>query len=72
MQPIKDEFASIKHITLLRPPIISSLFSYSAPISPPLALAYLASSLIKAGYEVTAIDALGEAIEKVIDEYTQS
>ncbi len=66
MQPIKDKFDSIRHITLLRPPIISSLFSYSAPISPPLALAYLASSLIKAGYEVTAIDALGEAIEKVI------
>jgi radical SAM superfamily enzyme YgiQ (UPF0313 family) len=35
-------------------------------VSPPLALAYLASSLIKAGYEVTAIDALGEAIDKVI------
>jgi len=62
----RDKFGPIRHITLLRPPVISSLFSYSAPVSPPLAIAYLASSLIKAGFKVTAIDALGEAIEKVI------
>lgn len=33
------------HITLIRPPIFSSVSSFSAPVTPPLALAYLSASL---------------------------
>jgi len=55
-----------RHVTLVRIPLISSVYSYSAPISPPLALAYLSSSLIKAGFDATPIDGLGEAIDQVV------
>jgi len=55
----------IQHITLIRPPIVSSLQSFSAPITAPLALAYLIASLSETGLEVTPIDAVGEAIDQV-------
>ncbi len=48
-------------IALLRPPAVSSLHAYSAPIVPPLGLAYVAAALESAGHRVTVIDALGEA-----------
>ncbi|SVD20131.1 uncharacterized protein METZ01_LOCUS372985, partial [marine metagenome] len=54
------------HLTLIRLPVISSVFSYSSPISPPLALAYLSSSLIKGGFDVTPIDGVGEALDRVV------
>ncbi|KMP10502.1 hypothetical protein UR09_06055 [Candidatus Nitromaritima sp. SCGC AAA799-A02] len=53
------------HITLVRPPIISSINSFSAPVTPPIALAYLSAALEKEGISVTAIDAVGEAIDQV-------
>jgi len=49
------------HITLIRPPAVSSLHAYSAAIVPPLGPAYIAAALEQAHHEVTAIDALGEA-----------
>lgn len=58
-------------ITLIRPPVISSKKSFSAPITPPLALAYLAGSLEEAGFEICAIDGTGldiDAFHKVRDE----
>jgi len=54
-----------KHITLVRTPIVSSLHSFSSPITAPLALAYLSASLDHSGFNVTAIDALGENIEQI-------
>lgn len=57
---------SARHITLLRPPVISSKYSFSAPVTAPLALAYLSASLIKEGFDVTPLDALGEAIGQVL------
>ncbi|MDP2654115.1 MAG: cobalamin-dependent protein [Candidatus Omnitrophota bacterium] len=54
-----------RHITLLRPPVISSINSFSAPVTPPLAIAYLTAALKNAGFNVTPVDALGEAIEQV-------
>ncbi len=54
-----------QHITLLRTPVVSSLHSFSAPKTPPIALAYLAAALIDQGFDVTPIDALGEAIDQV-------
>lgn len=50
-------------ITLVRPPVISSKKSFSAPITPPLALAYLAGSLEASGYKVSAIDGTGLDID---------
>ncbi len=55
----------MKHITLIRPPIVSSVNSFSAPVTPPLALAYLESSLEHNGFEVTTLDTVGEAIDKI-------
>lgn len=54
-----------RHITLIRPPFISSMHSYSSTVTPPLSIAYLASSLLAAGYQVTAIDGLGEGINQI-------
>lgn len=44
---------------------MSARSAFSAPVTPPVALAYLAASLRAAGFGVTAIDALGEAIDEV-------
>ena len=52
-------------VTLLRPPIISSCSSFSVPVTPPLALAYLTATLERAGYSVDPIDALGEKITHI-------
>jgi len=56
---------SKKIVTLLRPPIISSRNSFSAPVTPPLALAYLTAVLERAGIEVDPIDAVGEDITRL-------
>jgi anaerobic magnesium-protoporphyrin IX monomethyl ester cyclase len=56
---------SKKIVTLLRPPIISSRNSFSAPVTPPMALAYLTAVLERAGIEVDPIDAVGEDITRL-------
>lgn len=48
-------------ITLIRPPLLVSAWSDSGPLTPPLACAYLASSLRQAGHDVRILDAVGEA-----------
>lgn len=48
-------------VTLIRPPAVSSLHSYSVAVVPPLGPAYIAAALESAGHQVTVIDALGEA-----------
>ena len=53
------------NVVLLRPPIISSMFSFSSPITPPLAIAYLCSSLDANGINTMVVDAVGEAIGQV-------
>ncbi|MBF0196838.1 MAG: B12-binding domain-containing radical SAM protein [Planctomycetes bacterium] len=50
-------------ITLIRPPIVSSKASFSAPATPPLGLAYLSAALKKENFKVCPIDALGLDIE---------
>jgi anaerobic magnesium-protoporphyrin IX monomethyl ester cyclase len=51
----------MSHLTLIRPPEVSSRNAYSAGVVPPLGLAYVAAALEAAGHEVAVIDALGEA-----------
>ena len=53
------------HITLVRPPALVSRHSGQGALTPPIGLAYLASSLIAAGHSVTIVDAIGEAPFKV-------
>jgi radical SAM superfamily enzyme YgiQ (UPF0313 family) len=50
-----------RHITLVRPPAISSRYSYTVGVVLPLGPAYIASSLLEAGHDVAVVDALGEA-----------
>ncbi len=56
-----------KIITILRPPIIYSKKSFSVPVTPPIAVAYLTSVLIKNGYSVNPIDAIGEDVHNIDD-----
>ena len=53
------------HVTLVRPPLLVTRNTLQGPITPPIGLASLAASLIHAGHQVTIVDALGEAPEKV-------
>ena len=46
---------------LFRTPLVVPKWSHTAPICPPLGLAYVAASLKRAGYNVRCVDALGEA-----------
>ncbi len=56
-----------KHVTLIRPAMISSTGTWSSPITPPLGLAYLAAVLEENGTPVTAIDAVAEKVEQFIE-----
>lgn len=49
------------HVTLIRPPLISTPRCYSVIIAPPLGLAYVAAALERAGHRLAVVDALGEA-----------
>jgi radical SAM superfamily enzyme YgiQ (UPF0313 family) len=50
-----------RHVTLVRPPAISSRFSYTVGVVLPLGPAYVAGALLAAGHRVAVVDALGEA-----------
>src|SRR5438477_11548374 len=50
-----------RHVTLLRPPAISTRFTYTIGVVLPLGPAYIAAALLKAGHRVAVVDALGEA-----------
>ena len=56
-------------VVLLRTPMVAPKMSHAFSICPPLGLAYLGAALQKADFEVTSIDALGEApLQKIISE----
>ena len=60
--------AQPRHITLLRPSMVQSPHAWIAAFTPPLGLAYLASSLRAAGHTVEAIDAIAEGLEQYLEE----
>ncbi len=49
---------------LVRPPILVPKWNQAALLTPPLGLAYVAGTLDAAGYDVSVVDAVGEAIEQ--------
>jgi radical SAM superfamily enzyme YgiQ (UPF0313 family) len=55
----------MSHVLLIRPPSVFSASTYSAPVTMPLANAYLSANLLKHGHRVTNIDALGEDIDHI-------
>ncbi len=48
-------------LVLLRPPMIVPRWAHASPICPPLGLAYVAAAARGAGWDVSCVDALGEA-----------
>ena len=63
--PSEDIFHEVtargRHATLVRPPAVSTRFSYTIGVVLPLGPAYVAAALLKAGHDVAVVDALGEA-----------
>ena len=57
----RDDRARGRHVTLVRPPAISSRFTYTIGVVLPLGPAYVAGALLQAGHRVAVVDALGEA-----------
>lgn len=55
-------------VTLIRPALMSSLGSWNSPVSPPLAIAYLAAVLRERGIQVDVVDAVGERIDQFIED----
>lgn len=55
-----------KHVTLIRPAMVSSVGTWSSPVTPPLGLAYLARTLLSNGSTVAVVDAIGEKIDQFI------
>lgn len=60
----------MSRLLLVRPPAVFSRSTYSAPVTMPLALAYLSANLIEHGHAVQNIDALGEDIYHIDVSYS--
>ena len=51
-------------ICLIRPPTFTTSNSLGEDSAAPIGIAYLAACLVEAGHSVTAVDGLGEALDK--------
>lgn len=51
------------HVTLIHPPASSTLTARTLDAVPPLGLAYVAAAVVRAGYDVDVVDAVGERLE---------
>jgi len=56
-----------RHVTLVRPALVASANTWTAPITPPLGMAYLAGVLQKEGHRVEVVDGVGERVDQVIE-----
>jgi radical SAM superfamily enzyme YgiQ (UPF0313 family) len=71
IEAVQDEIrrtGSARHVTIIRPAMVSSVGTWSSPVTPPLGIAYLASMLLKNGNEVECIDAIGLRVDQIIQE----
>ena len=50
-------------VATVRPPSVVSRYAVAAPLTPPLGLAYMASTLRKAGHAVQLVDSVGEKLD---------
>ncbi len=50
-------------VVLIRPPTVVTRFALTLDATPPIAIAYLASSLRARGHDVTCIDAVGDGLD---------
>lgn len=68
--PAEGGFSRIegRHVTLIRPAMVSSVGTWSNPVTPPIGLAYLAAMLEEAGVIVQAIDAIAEKVDQLIED----
>lgn len=55
-------------VALIRTAKVTSASTWSSPVTPPLGLAYIAATLLEAGHQVQAVDALAEAVDQFIEE----
>jgi radical SAM superfamily enzyme YgiQ (UPF0313 family) len=53
------------HVTLLNPPTIATVTTMAQEAVPPLGLAYVCAATRAHGFEVTVVDAVGEALEEL-------
>ena len=64
----EDSDGGVGHVTLVRPAMVSSIGTWSSPVTPPLGLAYLAAMLLEGGLEVACVDAIAEDIDNIVEE----
>ncbi len=62
-----DSDGGVGHVTLVRPAMVSSIGTWSSPVTPPLGLAYLAAMLQEGGLEVACVDAIAEDIDNIVE-----
>lgn len=64
--PSEPSSGKPQHVVLIRPARLSSGGTWSSPFTPPLGLAYLASTLRESGFRVSAIDAIAEEVDQFV------
>lgn len=60
--------AGDQHVCLIRPAMVSSVGTWSNPITPPIGLAYLASMVREAQIPVSTIDAIAENVDQYLED----
>jgi radical SAM superfamily enzyme YgiQ (UPF0313 family) len=58
-----------RHVTLIHPTLVSPVGNWTAAVTPPLGLAYLAAMLEETGVQVAVVDALAEGIDQHREEH---
>lgn len=53
-------------ISIIRPPVVVAKWAHTTPTCPPIGLAYIAGTLEDGGWDVSVIDAVGEAAEQFL------
>ena len=59
----------VNHITLIRPPTITGLNTYSSPSTLSIGLAYIAASIKAHNFQVKTIDSIGEGLDVINFDY---
>ncbi len=60
---------TVRHFTLIRPPTITGLNTYSSPATLSIGVAYIAASIKANQFDVKTIDSIGEGLDTVSMDY---